>query len=72
MVSVIRAQDFVVVENRNDEVSNDEDLATADFIDARLTRRTLSFDDALHGRRRARIRVVKPPSPDFRGLSLLP
>ena len=57
-IGVIRTNDFVLVENRDYQVSEDDDLATADVIDARLTGRVLSYDDALHRRRRARLRVV--------------
>ena len=57
-VSIIRTNDFVVIESRDYEVSADEDLATADVIDAAIAGRALSFVDALHARRRQRLRVV--------------
>ena len=61
VVSVIRTNDFVVIESRDYQVGADEDLATADVIDAALAGRSLSFVDALHARRRQRIRVAGPP-----------
>lgn len=57
-VSIIRTNDFVVIESGDYEVSVDEDLATADVIDAAIAGRALSFVDALHARRRERLRVV--------------
>ncbi len=62
VVSVIRTNEFVVIESRDYQIGADEDLAIADVIDALLAGRSLSFVDALHARRRQRIRVARPPS----------
>jgi hypothetical protein len=66
-VSVIRTNDFVVIESRDYQVSADEDLATADVIDAALAGKALSFVDALHARRRERLRVARSPT-DMRSM----
>ena len=57
-ISVLRTSDFVVIENRDYEVSVDDDLALADVIGAHLIGGELCFDDALRARRRQRMRIV--------------
>lgn len=61
-ISVLRTSDFVVIENCDYEVSEDDDLALTDVIGAHLTGGELSFNDALRARRRQRMRIV--PDPD--------
>jgi len=77
-ISVTRSRDYVIVENRDWEPTEDEDLATADVIDGVFTGKPLSLNDALHARRRQRIRLVPPdggedhpPMPPSRGWSTL-
>jgi hypothetical protein len=65
-ISVTRRADFVVVENTDYEVSDDDARATADVLEATLAGRTRSFDDALRARRQQRMRLVVPPSPKDR------
>ncbi|MDQ2749148.1 MAG: hypothetical protein M3Y44_06440 [Actinomycetota bacterium] len=62
-ISVIRGADYVLVEIRDFQVSEEDNLATADVIQAHLVGRELSFDDALHARGRQRLRVVPHDEP---------
>jgi hypothetical protein len=59
-ISVTRSIEYVVVENPDFEISDEDTLATNDVIDAHLDGRNLSFDDAARARRRQRLRVVPP------------
>ena len=63
-ISVTRTADFVVVENREYEVSDDDLGATADVMAATLDGRMLTFAEALRARRRQRMRLVDPPTPN--------
>ena len=60
-ISVTRGVDYVLIENRDFEVSEEDILATTDVIGARILGRDLTFDDAVRARRRQRLRVVLPP-----------
>ena len=57
-ISVIRAGGFVVVENREWERSEAEGSAVADVIQGVLTGDRVTYDDALHRRRRERLRLT--------------
>lgn len=59
-ISVTRGVDFVLVENREYEVSEEDNLATTDVIEAHILGRDLSFDDAVHARRRTRLQLAPP------------
>jgi hypothetical protein len=57
-ISVIRAGGLVVVENREWEPSEAEGSAVADVIQGVLTGDRVTYDDALHRRRRERLRLT--------------
>jgi hypothetical protein len=63
-VSIRRTAGFVVVENLDYEVPADHLGAVADVTGAWTEGRELSFDDALHARRRQRLRLVRDPASD--------
>lgn len=63
-VSITRTADFVIVENRDYEVSDDDRRASTDVIAATLAGQTLSFDDAVRARRRQRMHLITPPTPN--------
>jgi hypothetical protein len=58
-ISVRRTAEFVLVESRDYEVSDEEQQAVADVMGAALSGGELSFEDALRTRRRQRLRVVE-------------
>jgi hypothetical protein len=60
-ISVTRGMDYILVENLDYEVGEDDTAATTDVIEAHILGRDLSFDDAVRARRRQRLRVVPPP-----------
>lgn len=60
-ISVIRTSEFVVVENREYEVSDEDSLATTDVIGAQLLGQDLTFAEAVNARRRLRMRLVDLP-----------
>lgn len=57
-ISIRRVASFVVIENLDYEVSSDSLSALADVLGGRLEGRVIEFDEALHARRRARLRLV--------------
>jgi hypothetical protein len=59
-ISVTRGVDFVLVENCDYEVSEEDSLATTDVIGAHILGRDLSFDDAVYARRRTRLQLAPP------------
>ena len=65
-ISVTRSVDFVIVENRDYETSDDDTLALNDVIDAHLRGQDLIYDQALHVRRRQRLRFVPIDDDDGR------
>ena len=61
-ISVIRGSDYVLIENRDYQVSEDDNFALTDVIEAHpRTRPDLTFDDAVHARGRQRLRLAPPP-----------
>lgn len=62
-VSVRRVAQFVIIENADYEVSVDDTGALADVIGGRVEGRDVGFDEALHARRRARLRLVTGSEP---------
>ena len=59
-IRVTRSRDYVIVENLDFEVNDEDLLATSDVIGAHLDGQSLSFEDAVRARRRQRLRVVPP------------
>jgi len=59
-ISVSRGIDYVLIENLDFEVSEEDSLATTDVIEAHILGRDLTFDDAVHARRRQRLRLAPP------------
>jgi hypothetical protein len=59
-ISVTRGVDYLLIENLDYEVSNEDSRALTDVIEAHILGRDLSFDDAVHARRRQRIRLAPP------------
>ena len=59
-ISVTRSRDYVIVENLDYEVSDEDSLATSDVIGALLDGQDLLFEEAVRARRRQRLRVVRP------------
>jgi hypothetical protein len=57
-VSIRRVAQFVIIENADYEVSADDMGALADVIGGRIEGRKVEFDEALHARRRARLRLI--------------
>ncbi|HEU5006819.1 MAG TPA: hypothetical protein VFT67_07600 [Jatrophihabitantaceae bacterium] len=62
-VSIRRVAEFVTIENLDYEVSADDMDALADVIGGRIECRDVGFDEALHARRRARLRLVTGSEP---------
>lgn len=62
-VSIRRVAEFVIIENLDYEVSADDMDALADVIGGRIEGRDVGFDEALHARRRARLRLVTGSEP---------
>lgn len=60
-ISVTRGVDYLLVENLDYEVSVEDSRALTDVIEGHILGRDLSFDDAVHARRRQRIRLAPPP-----------
>lgn len=60
-ISVTRGLDYVLIENLDYEVSVEDSRALTDIIEAHIVGRDLTFDDAVHARRRQRIRLAPPP-----------
>jgi hypothetical protein len=63
-ISVTRSRDYVIVENLDFEVSEEDKRAVVDVIGAVLDGRDLSFDDAVRARGWQRLRVVPTPGED--------
>lgn len=63
-VSIRRIAGFVVVENLDYEVPAEHLGAVADVVGALMDGRDLPFDDALHTRRRERLRLVRDQASD--------
>jgi hypothetical protein len=59
-IRVVRTTDYVVVESRDYEISEDEEGATADVIGGFMVGHRVTYDDALYARRRQRMSVVRP------------
>lgn len=59
-ISVTRGADYILVENRDYEVSEDDSRALTDVIEAHLLGGDLAFDDAVQARRRQRLRLAPP------------
>jgi hypothetical protein len=66
-ISVIRGSDYVLIENPDFEVSEEDRLATTDVIEARILGGDLTVDQAAHARRRQRLRVVPLPGQEADG-----
>lgn len=62
-VSIRRVSQFVIIENLDHEVSADDMDALADVIGGRIEGRDVEFDEALHARRRARLRLITESEP---------
>ena len=59
-VSITRSDGmFVLVDNLDYEVPDDQRNALADVIGARLAGQQVSYEDALYARRRSRLRLVR-------------
>jgi hypothetical protein len=61
-ISVTRGADYVLVENLDYEVGVEESRALTDVIEAHILGGESTFGDAVHARRRQRIRLA--PSPE--------
>jgi hypothetical protein len=59
-ISVTRGTDYIVIENLDYEVSDDDSRALTDVIEAHIFGRDLTFGDAVQARRRQRIRLAPP------------
>lgn len=57
-ISIRRVAQFVVIENLDYKASQDDLSALADVLGGRLEGRAVEFDEALHARRRARLKPV--------------
>ena len=55
------AIDYMLIENLDYEVSDEDSLALTDVIEAHILGRDLTFDDAVQARRRQRLRLAPPP-----------
>jgi hypothetical protein len=60
-ISVTRGTDYTLIENLDFQISDDDSLALTDVIEAHLVGKDLSFGDAVHARRRQRLRLAPPP-----------
>lgn len=63
-ISVIRVRGIVLIENRDWEPSEVEGSVVADVLDGVLTGTPVSYVDALHRRRRERLRLIDPGTSD--------
>lgn len=59
-ISVRRGERYFLVEHSDHELTEDEQLAMTDVIDATLRGKSLSFETALKSRGRQRLRMVDP------------
>ena len=59
-ISVRRGERYVLVEHLEHELTDDEQLALSDVIDATTRGESLLFESALKARGRQRLRVVDP------------
>jgi hypothetical protein len=59
-ISVTRGTDYVLIENLDYEVSDDDSRALTDVIEAHILGRDLTFVDAVRARRRQRLRLAPP------------
>jgi hypothetical protein len=59
-ISVTRGVDYLPIENLDYEVSEEDSRALTDVIEAHILGRDLTYDDAVHARRRQRLRLTPP------------
>jgi len=59
-ISVTRTAGFVVIENRDYEISDDEELATADAFQGFMAGPRVTYEGALHACRGQRMSLVQP------------
>jgi hypothetical protein len=59
-ISVTRGIDYVLIENCDFEVSEEDSLALTDVIEAHILGGDLTFGDAVQARRRRRLRLAPP------------
>jgi hypothetical protein len=59
-ISVRQGERYVLVEHLEHELTEDEQLAMTDVLDATLRGKSLSFETALKARGRQRLRMVDP------------
>jgi hypothetical protein len=59
-ISVTRGIDYVLIENCDFEVSEEDSLALTDVLEAHILGRDLTFGDAVQARRRRRLRLAPP------------
>ncbi len=59
-ISVARGVDYVLIENLDYEVSEEDSRALTDVIEAHILGRDLIFGDAVQARRRQRLRLAPP------------
>ena len=57
-ISVTRGVDYLLIENLDYEVSDEDSHALTDVIEAHLLGGALSFDEAVRARRRRRLRLA--------------
>jgi hypothetical protein len=57
-ISVTRGADYLLIENVDYEISAEDGFALTDVIEAHILGGDLSFDDAVHARRRQRLRLA--------------
>jgi hypothetical protein len=57
-ISVTRSVGFVIVENRDYQMSDEDSLALNDVIDAHLSGKELTINQAVQTPRRERVRLV--------------
>jgi hypothetical protein len=60
-ISVTRGVDYLLIENLDYGVNEEDSRALTDVIEAHILGRDLIFDDAVHARRRERLRLAPPP-----------
>ncbi len=59
-ISVTRGAGYILIENRDYEVSDEDSRALTDVIEAHILGRDLTFGDAVGARRRQRLRLAPP------------